>query len=185
MANWPADTQKKIRKDNCAENFHGRSSNTTRPSLPEQGWRGSPVKTREGSLFCVPLVSRGLPGWDGSTEMPSNEPATAAPAAEAVAAAAVAAAATAVAAAAGGRNRSRSRTRGTGSSTVVRIGKGHDVFRSGALHWCRICGAYAEQRFKALKDDCLGPAWGVQSGTTGKARQGRAPPEGGETAAAS
>ena len=38
------------------------------------------------------------------------------------------------------------------------LGIGHDLRRSGALVWCRICGAYGELRFKAVKGPCKGEA---------------------------
>ena len=39
-----------------------------------------------------------------------------------------------------------------------KFGVGHRLFRSGELVWCNICGAYAVQRFKALKLPCAGAA---------------------------
>ena len=36
------------------------------------------------------------------------------------------------------------------------LGTGHLLLRSGAVVWCRTCGAYGEKRFKALRQPCNG-----------------------------
>ena len=41
-------------------------------------------------------------------------------------------------------------------TTNPRLGPGHRVYISGKLYWCANCGAYAEQRFKSLKEPCQG-----------------------------
>ena len=62
-----------------------------------------------------------------------------------------------------------------------KFGKGHQVFASGCLHWCRKCGAYAEQRFKSLKDPCLGPAGtGPRAGQLARLLRGEHPLKKGE-----
>ena len=37
-------------------------------------------------------------------------------------------------------------------------GSAHVLLQTGALIWCRVCGAYAEHRLRDLLDDCEGPA---------------------------
>ena len=57
-----------------------------------------------------------------------------------------------------------------------RFGVGHVVVRSGALHWCRRCGAYAEHRFKSLKAPCSGPPGkGPRAGQLGRLLRGLHP----------
>ena len=56
------------------------------------------------------------------------------------------------------------------------FGKGHVVYRSGTLHWCRICGAYAEQRLKSLKESCQGAAGkGPRAGQLARLLKGEHP----------
>ena len=70
----------------------------------------------------------------------------------------------------GGHPRSRSPASGP------RFGVGHVVVRSGALHWCRRCGAYAEHRFKSLKAPCSGhPGKGPRAGQLGRLLRGLHP----------
>ena len=40
----------------------------------------------------------------------------------------------------------------------AQYGRGHNLYRSGVMLWCRTCGAYAEKRLKALKEPCQGAA---------------------------
>ena len=40
------------------------------------------------------------------------------------------------------------------------FGTGHRLLRSGALTWCRICGAYAQVRLRSLRFPCTGSAAG-------------------------
>ena len=56
------------------------------------------------------------------------------------------------------RSRSRDRCSKGASRSKEGLGAGHDLFQSGALVWCRRCGAYGEQRFKSLKGTCQGAA---------------------------
>ena len=37
-------------------------------------------------------------------------------------------------------------------------GKGHDLYKSGVLFWCRNCGSYAQERFRAPKEQSPGDA---------------------------
>jgi ribonuclease HI len=42
------------------------------------------------------------------------------------------------------------------TSVTGRFGAGHRIYRSGSVHWCWLCGAYVETRFKALGAPCQG-----------------------------
>ena len=56
------------------------------------------------------------------------------------------------------------------------FGRGHSIFLSGTLYWCEQCGAYAEQRFKALKLPCQGSeAQSQREGQLGRMRRGLHP----------
>ena len=61
------------------------------------------------------------------------------------------------------------------------LGIGHDLRRSGALVWCRICGAYGELRFKHLKRACEGEAGnGMRAGQLSRLLRGFHPLKKGE-----
>ena len=82
------------------------------------------------------------------------------------------------------RQRSGSRTQPAlpeASSARSQLGRGHQLYRSGALVWCSVCGAYAEQRFKSLKEPCGGAAGrGMRAGQLGRLRKGEHPLKKGE-----
>ena len=57
-----------------------------------------------------------------------------------------------------------------------RFGNGHQVFQSGQLFWCHVCGAYAELRFKSLKTTCQGKAGkGPRAGQLSRLLKGQHP----------
>jgi hypothetical protein len=61
----------------------------------------------------------------------------------------------------------------TTRTLAVQLGLGHSLYQSGRMLWCRICGAYAEVRLKALKDPCAGPAGtGPRSGQLSRLLKG-------------
>jgi hypothetical protein len=65
------------------------------------------------------------------------------------------------------------------SASGIVLGRGHRIYISGRLHWCAICGAYAEQRFKSLKEACTGAAGkGPRSGQLARMMKGNHPQSG-------
>ena len=60
------------------------------------------------------------------------------------------------------------------------LGPGHDLLRSGAIVWCRICGAYGELRFKDLKVLCTGPTTGMRASQLARLKKGEHPLRNGE-----
>ena len=79
------------------------------------------------------------------------------------------------------RQRSRSRSLRRGKPSSHGLGTGHDLRRSGAMVWCRICGAYREMRFKALKVACSGRASSaMRAGQLGRLLKGFHPVRKGE-----
>ena len=92
-------------------------------------------------------------------------------------------------------SRSRSRRRTTSAPAVNatpvpacrkepaarEFGRGHDLFASGKLIWCRRCGAYGEERFRALLKPCGGNAsQGMRAGQLCRLVKGEHPLRRGE-----
>ena len=81
----------------------------------------------------------------------------------------------------GGLACSSSASRRANSSVIAGFGPGHVLFQSGALTWCRVCGAYGEHRFKALKLPCAGAAGkGMRAGQLTRLLRGEHPLKKGE-----
>ena len=75
-----------------------------------------------------------------------------------------------------GRGGGPSRPSGSKAGTRpghIAFGQGHEVYKSGMLYWCHICGAYAGFRFTDLKGPLLGACWQRAEGwTVGQVGQG-------------
>ena len=70
----------------------------------------------------------------------------------------------------------KSAPKSSSASGEIRFGKGHRIFRSGAMHWCYTCGAYAEVRLKSLRAPCQGEAGtGPRAGQLARLRKGLHP----------
>ena len=55
----------------------------------------------------------------------------------------------------------------------AQFGLGHVLYRSGPLHWCIRCGAYAETRLKSLAATCPGEVGrGPRAGQLGRLKRG-------------
>ena len=68
------------------------------------------------------------------------------------------------------------RTARAANASTSRFGSGHRLYKSGGLTWCSICGAYAAERFKALKKPCQGPAGkGPRAGQLARLLKGEHP----------
>jgi ribonuclease HI len=45
-----------------------------------------------------------------------------------------------------------------GRIDVSGLGRGHNLYASGMLVWCKVCGSYGQQQLKSLRTPCTGPA---------------------------
>jgi hypothetical protein len=70
-------------------------------------------------------------------------------------------------------------SRRTDSSTTG-LGAGHDLYRSGGIIWCRLCGYYGEKRLKNLKLPCAGLDKSARAGQLGRLVKGEHPLRKGE-----
>jgi hypothetical protein len=68
----------------------------------------------------------------------------------------------------------------TPESSTTGLGAGHELYRSGAVIWCRLCGCYGEQRLKNLKLPCGGLDKSTKAGQLGRLVRGEHPLRKGE-----
>ena len=176
VANWPADTQRKISVRSVPQEA-GRAEDALVRVQP----RGASAAAAAAAAATVAAAAAAAPAAASVT----------ATATTAVVTATSEAAAAAPALAGGGqggaadrrrrRSRSRGRTLAESSKEPRSFGKGHRVFMSGSLYWCRTCGAYAEFRFKSLKEACPGEAdGGPRAGQLARMVKGEHPLKKGE-----
>ena len=59
-----------------------------------------------------------------------------------------------------GRLVERARDIATVTRALDGFGRGHELMLTGAITWCRLCGAYGESRMRKLHQPCNGPAHG-------------------------